>query len=318
MNKMGCKASRQTIDPASLEAPNLVGTNSGSGNGTDVVSGVTNGGDGEYNEARSDSEVLFRPPIALFEQTGTTSSSPFSSRMVRNRLSSRTGRLGGANTGSFSLAVDPYDEGDNLNQLRSEMMTLERMFQTLLESQRSGSSLESNRTGYPPASTRTIKNLPTIVVSKRDLEDGCNKECSVCFLEFNVNDKVSRLQCGHFFHPECVNEWLQKKCTCPICRWELETEDQLFEVDRIERMKSRKIRVKDHELDRLCIEGLQEMAGTKGVKNRAKLIKTIKSLSNIDVVTRPQDKELEYEEKKHEEEEKVEISNVNHPATTCN
>lgn len=298
---MGCKASRQTIDPASLEAPNRVRTNSASGNGadTDVSVYVPVSGEGEYSESRSNSEVLFRPPWGM------------------SLLSFQRDRLARPNARSFNLVVDPHDDVNNINQLRTEMLTLERMFQTLLDSQRSGSPLGGNRSAYPPASTQTIKNLPTIVVSKRDLEDGCNKECSICFLDFNVNDKVSRLQCGHFFHTECVNEWLQKKCTCPICRWELETEDEIFEIDRIERMKSRKIRVKDHELDRLCIEGLQEMAGTKGVKNRAKLIKTIKSLSNIDVITHPKDKELKCKNKKQEEEEKVEISNANHPATTC-
>merc|ERR1712038_378197 len=73
---------------------------------------------------------------------------------------------------------------------------------------------------------------------------------------------------------------------------ELETDDRMFEIERLERMKSRRIRVKEHELDRLCIHGLQEIAGMKNVKNRAKLIKTIRSLDHVDVITKNKTSQL--------------------------
>lgn len=173
----------------------------------------------------------------------------------------------------------------NLDLLRSEMLSLERVFQTLLEQHFEVASNHNRDNGsYPPASPDAIENLPTIIVSHHDFEDGCNKECSICFQEFNVGDTVSRLPCGHLYHGCCISEWLNKKCTCPICRWELETEDRLFEIERIQRMKNRRIRINDHELDRLCIQGLQELAGTRDV-NRAKLIQQIKNLDNVEVIT---------------------------------
>ena len=187
----------------------------------------------------------------------------------------------------YERATTPQEQ--NLDQLRTDLVALEHLFQTLLgQHQVSPSSFPSTTlcTTTPPASSDIIENLPTMAVSDLDLQDECNKECSICFMEFKVNDKVSRLQCGHFFHGECINEWLRKRCTCPVCRWELETEDTNFEIERLERMKSRKIRVKDHELDRLCIEGLQDIAGTKGITNRKKLIETIRSLEHVDIITR--------------------------------
>ena len=33
-----------------------------------------------------------------------------------------------------------------------------------------------------------------------------------------------KLPCGHLFHKECVVGWLEKNCTCPVCRFELETD----------------------------------------------------------------------------------------------
>ena len=43
--------------------------------------------------------------------------------------------------------------------------------------------------------------------------------CSVCLCDINLFDKeVSILNCGHFFHANCLNDWLQKQMNCPECR----------------------------------------------------------------------------------------------------
>jgi hypothetical protein len=31
---------------------------------------------------------------------------------------------------------------------------------------------------------------------------------------------LKRLQCGHVFHPKCINRWLRKCIQCPMCRAE--------------------------------------------------------------------------------------------------
>ena len=43
--------------------------------------------------------------------------------------------------------------------------------------------------------------------------------CSVCLSDINLFDKeVSILNCGHFFHSNCLNDWLQQQMNCPECR----------------------------------------------------------------------------------------------------
>ena len=44
-------------------------------------------------------------------------------------------------------------------------------------------------------------------------------DCSVCLADINLFDKeVSILNCGHFFHSHCLNNWLAQQMNCPECR----------------------------------------------------------------------------------------------------
>ncbi|KAI3444419.1 hypothetical protein Pfo_001084 [Paulownia fortunei] len=46
--------------------------------------------------------------------------------------------------------------------------------------------------------------------------------CSICLEEYHAKDTVKCLpQCGHYFHAECIDQWLQKNTTCPVCRTSL-------------------------------------------------------------------------------------------------
>ena len=43
--------------------------------------------------------------------------------------------------------------------------------------------------------------------------------CSVCLDNINLFEKdVSILDCGHFFHDNCLNDWLNQQMNCPECR----------------------------------------------------------------------------------------------------
>lgn len=43
--------------------------------------------------------------------------------------------------------------------------------------------------------------------------------CSVCLLDYEGNDLLRKLpRCSHLFHVQCIDQWLESHCTCPLCR----------------------------------------------------------------------------------------------------
>lgn len=43
-------------------------------------------------------------------------------------------------------------------------------------------------------------------------------DCAICFTEFGGAEEVRLLDCGHNYHPLCVDPWLKKTNSCPICK----------------------------------------------------------------------------------------------------
>lgn len=42
--------------------------------------------------------------------------------------------------------------------------------------------------------------------------------CHICMRELAGGVVERKLKCGHVFHRRCVDQWLEKKHTCPTCR----------------------------------------------------------------------------------------------------
>ncbi|GAB2209612.1 hypothetical protein Droror1_Dr00026830 [Drosera rotundifolia] len=92
---------------------------------------------------------------------------------------------------------------------------------------------ESNLVGRP-TSRNVIANLNSVVMGEDALLDG-NAVCAVCKDEMGIGEVVRELPCCHRYHGECILPWLGIRNTCPVCRFELPTDD----VEHEQRMRER-------------------------------------------------------------------------------
>jgi hypothetical protein len=52
-------------------------------------------------------------------------------------------------------------------------------------------------------------------------------ECDICC---EIIDNENKLKCGHIFHKKCIDEWIHHSNTCPLCRREIKSCDEIDEI----------------------------------------------------------------------------------------
>ncbi|KAI5062437.1 hypothetical protein GOP47_0022976 [Adiantum capillus-veneris] len=65
--------------------------------------------------------------------------------------------------------------------------------------------------------------FPTITFHQDTSLPRQDSMCAVCLGEYKEEDLLRTLpQCGHNFHANCIDAWLQRHVTCPVCRMSLQ------------------------------------------------------------------------------------------------
>lgn len=77
--------------------------------------------------------------------------------------------------------------------------------------------------GMVPASKSSIQLLKKIQIDERNI----NNECMICLNELGKKSEVLCLPCLHIFQGERITNWLGKSHYCPLCRFEMPTEQYL-------------------------------------------------------------------------------------------
>jgi hypothetical protein len=91
---------------------------------------------------------------------------------------------------------------------------------------------DPNIYGTPPASGKSIKELKKDKIIESNIEKYEKIECSVCKENYKLEDTISIMPCHHVFHNECLLPWLKQHNSCPVCRYELPTEDKDYEAKK--------------------------------------------------------------------------------------
>ncbi|KAI7753770.1 hypothetical protein M8C21_011689 [Ambrosia artemisiifolia] len=66
----------------------------------------------------------------------------------------------------------------------------------------------------------TIESYPKIVLGEScRLPHDNNNTCAICLSEYKPKESLRTIpECNHYFHAECIDEWLKLNGTCPVCR----------------------------------------------------------------------------------------------------
>nr|BAN66011.1 conserved hypothetical protein [Babesia bovis] len=100
---------------------------------------------------------------------------------------------------------------------------------------------DPNREGPPPTAQRILENLETETLDEEHAKE--LGTCAICTEDFAAGDRINwiskdRKLCGHGFHVDCIVPWLKQHNSCPVCRYELPTDDEDYNRQR-EELRSR-------------------------------------------------------------------------------
>lgn len=121
-----------------------------------------------------------------------------------------------ANLAESELHAYAGNSGDYLNA---------RGFEELLEHLAEG---DNSRRGAPPASVTFVNSLPHVVINEEHWKQD-SLACAVCKDFLCIGSVVNQLPCFHLYHPSCILPWLSARNSCPLCRYELPTDDKEYE-----------------------------------------------------------------------------------------
>ncbi|CAN6178756.1 unnamed protein product [Urochloa humidicola] len=79
---------------------------------------------------------------------------------------------------------------------------------------------------FPTMKYAEAKELRVGVAGGKDV-NAAALECAVCLSEFADEEELRLLPpCSHAFHPDCIGEWLAGHVTCPVCRCNLDPDQE--------------------------------------------------------------------------------------------
>ncbi|OAY62360.1 RING-H2 finger protein ATL7 [Manihot esculenta] len=68
-----------------------------------------------------------------------------------------------------------------------------------------------------------VSAIPTMKFSREAFSSVEDAQCSICLGEYQEKEVLRIMpKCGHNFHLSCIDVWLRKQSTCPVCRFPIQ------------------------------------------------------------------------------------------------
>ncbi|XP_078160134.1 E3 ubiquitin-protein ligase MPSR1-like [Carex rostrata] len=78
------------------------------------------------------------------------------------------------------------------------------------------------------ASALASKAIQSLKIVKNGEKEKLEEECAICmeklFGKENKEAVVKETPCGHRYHGKCIEKWLRKHRSCPMCRYQMPQE----------------------------------------------------------------------------------------------
>ncbi|XP_040382107.1 E3 ubiquitin-protein ligase SIRP1-like isoform X1 [Oryza brachyantha] len=84
---------------------------------------------------------------------------------------------------------------------------------------------DAGRQGTLPAKKEAIDAMPTVEVTAPGDDSAAASACAVCLEDYAVGERAMEMPCRHRFHGKCIVPWLEMHSSCPVCRFQLPTDD---------------------------------------------------------------------------------------------
>ncbi|XP_027357217.1 E3 ubiquitin-protein ligase SIRP1-like [Abrus precatorius] len=139
---------------------------------------------------------------------------------------------------SSILVLDPFNEGalivrgPNLNHTTSPNENVVSPFNDIVVG--SGFDLllqhlaQIGPGGYtsvnPPAQKAAIEAMPCVTSEEK-------LQCTVCLEDVDIGSEATEMPCKHKFHGDCIISWLKLHGSCPVCRFQMPSDDSTVEAN---------------------------------------------------------------------------------------
>ncbi|GMI99045.1 hypothetical protein HRI_003573800 [Hibiscus trionum] len=87
-----------------------------------------------------------------------------------------------------------------------------------------------------------VAAMPTLKFNSEEFNSIEDTQCSICLGEYQEKEVLRIMpNCGHNFHLSCIDLWLRKQSTCPVCRL------PLHDISEAKQMRAATFRTHSHQ-----------------------------------------------------------------------